>query len=78
MSTDVREMFVKNLRYQMEKHDKQQIDLVRELNLKPTTVNYWYNGLSYPRPEKMSRLARYFGVTITELTGVPSLIEAEE
>ena len=68
MPEQVREIFVKNLRYLMESRGITQADICRELDVSSATVSDWCNGNKYPRPDKMGRLADLLGVLFSTLT----------
>lgn len=62
------ETFSNNLKYFMLKEGKNVTDLSNDLNLSYSTVNDWYNGKNYPRPDKISLLADYFNISTSDLT----------
>ena len=64
---EIKLRFSKNLREIMNKHNKSQGDLVRDLNFRQATVSDWLNGKKYPRMDKIERLANYFGISINDL-----------
>ena len=68
MPDNVREIFVKNLRYLMEAKGITQADICRELEVSSATVSDWCSGKKYPRPDKMQRLADLLGVLFSTLT----------
>ena len=68
MSDTMREIFVKNLRYLMEKKGITQADICRDLNVSSATVSDWFTGKKYPRVDTMQRLADLFGVRFSTLT----------
>lgn len=68
MSDNAREIFIKNLRYIMEKKGITQADICRELKIPSATISNWCTGQRYPRIDKMQRLADLLGVTYSTLT----------
>lgn len=64
---DYRRVFVKKLRYYMEKNGKNQMDLMRDLGLSSATVSSWCNGKKLPRMGKIQMLADYFGIEKSDL-----------
>ena len=62
------EIFSKNLKYFMSKDGKNVTDLSNDLHLSYSTVNDWYNGKNYPRPDKINLLANYFNISTSDLT----------
>ena len=55
-------VFAANFNRLRREHDKTVTDIAKELNIPYTTVANWSQGNSYPRIDKIERLARYFGV----------------
>ena len=68
MSDTMREIFVKNLRYLMEKKGITQADICRDLNVSSATVSDWFTGKKYPRVDAMQRLADLLGIRFSTLT----------
>lgn len=64
---DNREIFSKNLRYQMELHNKSRQDISDALGISYFTVTSWVNGTKYPRMNKVEQLAKYFGILKSDL-----------
>lgn len=73
MITDeqIKAVFSANLKRLMSEHDKNQVDLIRDLGFKRATVSEWVNGRKYPRMDKVQLLADYFMVKVTDLVGEP-------
>lgn len=78
MSDIMREIFVKNLRYLMEKKGITQADICRELDVSSATVSDWCTGKKYPRVAAMQRLADLFGVRFSTLTTENGLQDYED
>lgn len=78
MSDTMREIFVKNLRYLMEKKCITQADICRDLNVSSATVSDWFTGKKYPRVDAMQRLADLFGVRFSTLTTENGLQDYED
>lgn len=78
MSDIMREIFVKNLRYLMEKKDISQADICRELDVSSATVSDWCTGKKYPRVAAMQRLADLFGVRFSTLTTEAGIEDYED
>lgn len=72
---DIKLKFAQNLKNIMQKRNKTQSDLVKDLSLRQATVSDWLNGKKYPRMDKVEKLANYLGVSINELLmqSVPEL-----
>lgn len=64
---DIKRNFSETLKAIMQKHDKTQGDLVKDLNFRQATVSDWLNGKKYPRMDKIEKLANYFDISINEL-----------
>lgn len=67
MSTQ-REILSKNLQRLIERSPNIQSDLAEQCGVSKGTFNDWKSGRHYPRPEKLSLLARVLGVTEQDLT----------
>jgi len=61
-------IFAKNLNYYLNLNGKQQIDVAKDLEINPTTLNMWFKGNSMPGTGKIRALADYFGIGTTDLT----------
>lgn len=68
MPENIREIFVKNLRYFMEKKGISQADICRVLNVSSATASDWCNGKKHPRPDAIGQLADLLGVRFSMLT----------
>lgn len=64
----LRKVFAKNLKEQLEIHDKQPVDLVNDLGIPFSTVSNWVNAQKFPRMGKIELLAHYFGIKKSDLT----------
>ena len=78
MPDNVRDIFVKNLRYIMEAKGITQADICRELEVSSATVSDWCSGKKYPRPDKMQRLADLLGVLFSTLTTESGIKDYED
>jgi transcriptional regulator with XRE-family HTH domain len=78
MSDNAREIFIKNLRYIMEKKGITQADICRELKIPSATMSNWFTGQRYPRIDKMQQLADMLGVTYSTLTTEHGLQDYED
>ena len=63
-----KKVFAKNLNKYMELNKKQQIDVAKDLDINPTTLNMWCNGKSMPNTGKIRKLSDYFNIGMTDLT----------
>ena len=68
MPDNIREIFVKNLRYFMEKKGISQADICRVLDVSSATASDWCNGKKHPRPDAIGQLADLLGIRFSMLT----------
>lgn len=62
-----KDIFSQNLRYQMDLHGKSRQDISDALGISYFTITSWANGSKYPRMNKVEQLAKYFGISISDL-----------
>ena len=55
-------IFFKNLQKYMELNNKNQMDLMNDLNLSSSTISNWCTGLKLPKMDSIQMLADYFGI----------------
>lgn len=60
-------IFAKKLKYYMELNNKNQMDLMNDLDLGSSTVSSWCTGQKLPRIGKIQLLADYFGINKSDL-----------
>ena len=61
-------VFAKNLNKYIALNNKQQIDVAKDLDISPTTLNTWCKGNSMPSTGKIRKLADYFRIGMSDLT----------
>ena len=61
-------VFAKNLNKYIALNNKQQIDVAKDLDISPTTLNMWCKGNSMPGTGKIRKLADYFRIGMSDLT----------
>lgn len=61
-----------NLKQLLSERDMNPKDLSNALKLPYNTVLSWVNGVTYPRPDKVEKLATYFNVTCSALVDPPA------
>lgn len=66
---DSREVFSRNLRLFMAKTNSSRKEVSEAIGVSYFTFSDWCNGKKYPRIEKLEILAKYFGVSVSELVG---------
>lgn len=64
---DNKSIFSKNLKMYMDLNGKTRCDISKALNISYYTVSDWVNGKKYPRMDKVEMLARYFGISKSDL-----------
>ena len=64
---DNKTIFSKNLRYYLDRTNKSQTDLVKDLNFRQATVSDWLNAKKFPRIDKIETLANYFNIEKSDL-----------
>lgn len=60
-------IFSKNLQKYMELNNKNQMDLMNDLNLSSSTISNWCTGLKLPKMDSIQMLADYFGILKSDL-----------
>lgn len=68
MPNDARRIFIDNLKRIMSQKNIKQSDIAAKTRFPLSTISSWYNGQSYPRVDKMQKLADVLGVSMKELT----------
>ena len=61
-------VFAQNLNKYIALNNKQQIDVAKDLDISPTTLNMWCKGNSMPSTGKIRKLADYFRIGMSDLT----------
>ena len=64
---NIKEIFASNLRYYLEKSDKTQAELSRSIKVSTGTVADWCTGRSYPRMDKVERIANLLNIQVSDL-----------
>ena len=67
MEKDNKNIFATNLNKLMNINNKTRRDLSDALGISYFTITAWVNGTKYPRMDKVELLARYFGVSKSDL-----------
>ena len=62
-----REIFRKNILRLLRQRGKNQSEVADAIGVSPQTFNTWCQGKAYPRIDKLTELANYFGVFTFEL-----------
>ena len=69
-----REVMAKNIRNNMEKMGVNATEVCRALDIKQNTFSDWINAKTYPRIDKIEKMAQYFGISKSELVEEQSSI----
>jgi len=64
---DTRMEFAKNIRNLMEVNGKTRKEICDAIGVSYTTFTDWYNGKTFPRIDKLEKLAEYFHCTKADL-----------
>ena len=78
METNARDVFIQNINRIMKEKNKTQKQISTDLKIPLSTVSSWVNGQSYPRVDKMQKLADYLNVSMRALTDKTDQISEEE
>ena len=73
-----REIFRNNLSELMRVTKAKQIDVAKYAQVSYQTVSAWVTGRGYPRPDKMERLCKFFGIKQSALTEQPVHMDEDE
>lgn len=63
----LKKIFSSNLKKYMKALGKSRTDICNDLGYSYFTVSDWVNGKKYPRMDKIEKLAKYFGILISDL-----------
>lgn len=72
-----KETMAKNIRRYLAKKGMTMISLSDEIGVPYNTVNNWANGVSYPRIDKIERMAKLFECTKADLVEEEETLRAE-
>jgi len=62
-----KEIFSKNLRKYIDLLGKERTEIAKDLDVRYSTFTDWVNGNSYPRIDKIEKMANYFGIRKSDL-----------
>lgn len=62
-----REIMAANIKYFMEQKKVNSMEVCRALGFKQNTFSDWINAKTYPRIDKIEKMANYFGITKSDL-----------
>ena len=58
-----KEIMARNIRHYMDKNEVTATDLCKALDIKQNTFSDWVNAKTYPRIDKIERMAQYFKIS---------------
>ena len=70
---DNKEVFSYNLNYYMRERGKSRKDVANAIGVSYFTLTDWVKGKTYPRMDKVEKLAEYFGIKISDLIEVRTI-----
>lgn len=62
-----KETMAKNIRYYMDLNNVTSKEMCTILKVPTSTFSYWLNAKTYPRIDKIEKMARYFQITKSDL-----------
>lgn len=62
-----KEIMSKNIKYYMELNNKTRPEMCDALDIRYSTFSDWVNGNTYPRIDKIEKMANYFGIKKADL-----------
>lgn len=62
-----KDVFAKNLKYYMEKANKNQKEMATIVGVSAPTFNEWLKAKKFPRIDKIEKMAQYFGILKSDL-----------
>lgn len=62
MNSGNKQVMANNIKHYLAKDSKSASNMIRDLNLKSTTVYDWINARTYPRIDKLELMASYFNI----------------
>lgn len=62
-----KKLFCDSLKYYLSINNKTRKDLSKDLGISYTTICDWVNGNAIPRSQKIEKIAKYFGINVSDL-----------
>ena len=62
-----KETMARNIKYYMELNRVSAADMCRVLDVPQSTFSYWLHARTYPRIDKIEKMANYFGISKADL-----------
>ena len=73
-----KQTMAKNIKYYMDRNGVSAADMCRVLNVPQSTFSYWLHAKSYPRIDKIEKMAHLFGIKKSDLVEERSSSQDEE
>lgn len=62
-----KETMARNIKYYMELNNVNSSDMCRVLGVPQSTFSYWLHARTYPRIDKIEKMAKFFGISKSDL-----------
>lgn len=66
-TNDNKAILARNIQYYLDLKGKERQEMAKDLGFNYSTVCNWFQGVKYPRIDKIEKMAQYFGVNKSEL-----------
>lgn len=73
-----KKVFVENFNYYLNKNNERKTDIARMLGVTPTTLSDWTKMRTYPRMDKLQRLAEHWGIDVVDLVERQTILDVVE
>lgn len=73
-----KETMGKNIQYYLDLNRKTRQEVCNALGFKYSTFTDWINGNTYPRIDKIEKMANYFGIKKSDLVEKQSMMAKED
>lgn len=71
-SNNLKYIFAQNLQRLLYENNEKGRHLAQAIGVSNPTVSSWINQTSFPRPEKLQKIADHFGIAVSQLTTAPT------
>lgn len=71
-----KQVMAQNIKYYMNLHNKTQKEICKDLEIAETTFSGWVRAITYPRIDKIEKMANYFGIEKSDLVEDKSALKA--
>lgn len=66
-TVDNKAILASNIQYYLDLKGKERQEMAKDLGFNYSTVCNWFQGVKYPRIDKIEKMAEYFGINKSEL-----------